>query len=214
MQDTLGCDLDDPGRRGRVPPRGRRSKSVACSLDTLAEDTDLTIAIGRAGWRMVYEERAVAWTEAPATLSQLWRQRFRWTYGTMQAVWKHRRSLRQRGASRRTGWLGLGHIGVFQVLFPLAAPLVDVFFVYGLFFLDPATTLVLWFSVLAAADGGRGVRVPPRRRAAGPAVAHPGAAAALPAADVRGAGAVAGLGGRPAAGCAGSGCSASVRCGR
>jgi cellulose synthase/poly-beta-1,6-N-acetylglucosamine synthase-like glycosyltransferase len=30
--------------------------------DTLAEDTDLTMAILRAGWLVRYEETAVAWT--------------------------------------------------------------------------------------------------------------------------------------------------------
>ena len=148
VQDTLGAITTIPGAAGAF----RRQAVLdvgGLSLDTLAEDTDLTIALGREGWRVVYEERAIAWTEAPTTLTQLWRQRYRWTYGTMQAVWKHRRALRERGASRRTGWLGLGHIAVFQVLFPLAAPLVDIFFVYGLVFGDPATTLVLWFSMLA-----------------------------------------------------------------
>ncbi len=147
VQDTLQAITTIPGAAGAF----RRQAVLdvgGLSLDTLAEDTDLTIALGREGWRVVYEERAIAWTEAPTTLTQLWRQRYRWTYGTMQAVWKHRRSLRERGASRRTGWLGLGHIAVFQVLFPLAAPLVDIFFVYGLVFGDPATTLVLWGSML------------------------------------------------------------------
>ncbi|HEY2220734.1 glycosyltransferase [Actinomycetospora sp.] len=148
VQDTLRAITTIPGAAGAF--RRRAVLDVGgLSVDTLAEDTDLTIALGREGWRVVYEERAVAWTEAPTTLTQLWRQRYRWTYGTMQAVWKHRRSLRERGASRRTGWLGLGHIGVFQVLFPLAAPLVDIFFVYGLIFGDPAITLVLWGSMLA-----------------------------------------------------------------
>ncbi|NMO88777.1 glycosyltransferase [Actinomycetospora sp. TBRC 11914] len=152
VQDTLGAITTIPGAAGAF-----RKQAVldvgGLSLDTLAEDTDLTIALGREGWRVVYEERALAWTEAPTTLTQLWRQRYRWTYGTMQAVWKHRRSLRERGASRRVGWLGLGHIGIFQVLFPLAAPLVDIFFVYGLVFGDPATTLVLWGSMLLVQTG-------------------------------------------------------------
>ncbi|MFC5062060.1 glycosyltransferase [Actinomycetospora atypica] len=147
VQDTLRAITTIPGAAGAF----RREAVLGVgglSLDTLAEDTDLTIALGRAGWGVVYEERAIAWTEAPTTLSQLWRQRYRWTYGTMQAVWKHRRSLREQGDSRRTGWLGLGHIGLFQVLFPLAAPLVDLFFVYGLIFGDPALTLALWGSML------------------------------------------------------------------
>ena len=86
------------------PARSARSAAQALpaaggiSDDTLAEDTDLTMALRRAGWRVVYEERARAWTEAPATLEQLWRQRYRWSYGTMQAMWKHRQALIDRGA--------------------------------------------------------------------------------------------------------------------
>ena len=68
------------------------------SEDTLAEDTDITIAMHRAGWRVVYEEHARAWTEAPGSLKQLWSQRYRWCYGTMQALWKHRRAVLETGA--------------------------------------------------------------------------------------------------------------------
>ena len=80
------------------------------TVDTLAEDTDLTMAVVRAGWRVVYEERAIAWTEAPATLRQLWRQRYRWCYGTMQAMWKHRRALVERGPAGKLGRRGLRYL--------------------------------------------------------------------------------------------------------
>jgi cellulose synthase/poly-beta-1,6-N-acetylglucosamine synthase-like glycosyltransferase len=118
------------------------------SDDTLAEDTDLTMAICRTGWRVVYEDSARAWTEAPATLGQLWRQRYRWSYGTMQAMWKHRRAVLDDGASGRLGRAGLAHLAVFQIVLPLLAPLVDIFLVYGLIFLDPVTTLLMWGAVL------------------------------------------------------------------
>jgi cellulose synthase/poly-beta-1,6-N-acetylglucosamine synthase-like glycosyltransferase len=87
---------------------------------TLAEDTDLTMATLRAGWLVRYEQSAVAWTEAPSTLRQLWRQRYRWCYGTMQAVWKHRGSLVERGPAGRLGRRGLVYLGLFQILLPLA----------------------------------------------------------------------------------------------
>ncbi|MEV0131926.1 bifunctional polysaccharide deacetylase/glycosyltransferase family 2 protein [Dactylosporangium sp. NPDC050688] len=109
--------------------------------DTLAEDTDLTMAVLRAGWRAVYAERAVAWTEAPASLRQLWRQRYRWCYGTMQAAWKHRRALRERG---HLGRRGLVYLAVFQMLLPLTAPLVDVYAVYSLFFLPVGQVAAVW----------------------------------------------------------------------
>ncbi|WNM29048.1 bifunctional polysaccharide deacetylase/glycosyltransferase family 2 protein [Streptomyces sp. Li-HN-5-11] len=115
---------------------------------TLAEDTDLTMALCRAGWRVVYEEGARAWTEAPASLNALWRQRYRWCYGTLQAMWKHRGALVQRGAAGKLGRRGLGYLLLFQVLLPLLAPVVDVFAVYGLLFLDPVRITGLWLAFL------------------------------------------------------------------
>ncbi|MFJ8198920.1 glycosyltransferase [Streptomyces sp. NPDC096152] len=115
---------------------------------TLAEDTDLTMALCRDGWRVVYEEGAVAWTEAPASLNALWRQRYRWCYGTLQAMWKHRGALVQRGAAGKLGRRGLVYLLLFQVLLPLLAPVVDVFAVYGLFFLDPVRIVGLWLAFL------------------------------------------------------------------
>ncbi|MFF4571360.1 glycosyltransferase [Streptomyces sp. NPDC001410] len=115
---------------------------------TLAEDTDLTMALCRAGWRVVYEEGARAWTEAPASLNALWRQRYRWCYGTLQAMWKHRGALVQRGAAGKLGRRGLGYLLLFQVLLPLLAPAVDIFAVYGLLFLDPVRIVGLWLAFL------------------------------------------------------------------
>ncbi len=116
--------------------------------DTLAEDTDVTIAVLRAGWHIVYAEHARAWTEAPASLGELWRQRYRWCYGTLQAMWKHRRAVIERGASGRFGRRGLPYLLLFQVMLPLFAPVVDVFAIYGLVFLDPAPVLGLWLAFL------------------------------------------------------------------
>ncbi|MFJ7159669.1 bifunctional polysaccharide deacetylase/glycosyltransferase family 2 protein [Streptomyces sp. NPDC101118] len=115
---------------------------------TLAEDTDLTMALCRDGWRVVYEERAKAWTEAPASLGALWKQRYRWCYGTLQAMWKHRGALVQRGQAGKLGRRGLVYLLMFQVLLPLLAPVVDVFAVYGLVFLDPVRIVGLWTAFL------------------------------------------------------------------
>ncbi|MFJ5026788.1 bifunctional polysaccharide deacetylase/glycosyltransferase family 2 protein [Streptomyces sp. NPDC088560] len=145
--DLAECMPTVPGAVGAFR-RGALLDLGGVSDVTLAEDTDLTMALCRAGWRVVYEEGAVAWTEAPASLSALWRQRYRWCYGTLQAMWKHRGALLQRGAAGKLGRRGLGYLLLFQVLLPLLAPAVDLFALYGLVFLDPVRITALWLGFL------------------------------------------------------------------
>ncbi|MFC3740597.1 bifunctional polysaccharide deacetylase/glycosyltransferase family 2 protein [Paractinoplanes deccanensis] len=145
--DEMRCMATVPGAIGAFR-RTALAQVDGLSDDTLAEDTDLTIAVIRSGWRVVYEERARAWTEAPTTIKQLWRQRYRWSYGTMQAMWKHRRALIERGPGGKFGRRGLINLALFQTLMPLLSPLIDVFLVYGLIFLDPLETLIAWFAML------------------------------------------------------------------
>jgi len=143
MFDVAECMPTIPGAIGAFRREALRDAG-GVSSQTLAEDTDLTMAVLRAGWRVVYAEYAVAWTEAPASLRQLWRQRYRWCYGTIQAIWKHRRSLRERGPAGRLGRRGLAYLVLFQVLLPLTAPAVDVYALYGLIFLPPLTSAAVW----------------------------------------------------------------------
>jgi cellulose synthase/poly-beta-1,6-N-acetylglucosamine synthase-like glycosyltransferase/peptidoglycan/xylan/chitin deacetylase (PgdA/CDA1 family)/peptidoglycan/LPS O-acetylase OafA/YrhL len=147
VQDVLGSIATIPGAAGAFR-REALLRIGGLSSDTLAEDTDLTIALGRAGWRVVFEDRARAWTEAPQTVTQLWRQRFRWSYGTMQAIWKHRRAVREAGMAGKLGRRGLMHVAAFHIVLPLTAPLIDVFLVYGLLFEDAGTAVVLWVAML------------------------------------------------------------------
>ncbi|GLY01622.1 bifunctional polysaccharide deacetylase/glycosyltransferase family 2 protein [Actinoplanes sp. NBRC 101535] len=146
--DVMRCMATVPGAIGAFRKQALTQVN-GLSDDTLAEDTDLTIAIIRAGWRVVYEEHARAWTEAPTTMQQLWKQRYRWSYGTMQAMWKHRHALVERGPGGKFGRRGLLNLAMFQTLMPLLSPLIDVFLIYGLFFLDPAETLIAWGTMLA-----------------------------------------------------------------
>jgi hypothetical protein len=110
------------------------------SADTLAEDTDITIALGRARWRVTYEAGAIAHTEAPASLGALWRQRHRWAYGTMQSVWKHRGAVRAADEGH-VGRRGLPYHVTFSMVFALLAPSIDVLGVHGLLFGDRAMTI-------------------------------------------------------------------------
>jgi cellulose synthase/poly-beta-1,6-N-acetylglucosamine synthase-like glycosyltransferase len=95
--------------------------------DTLAEDTDLTISIVEAGWRVRYAAQARAWTEAPSTVRQLWTQRHRWTYGTMQSLWKHRRTLATPAGRWTLAWIGLPYLFVMACVLPLISPAADVY---------------------------------------------------------------------------------------
>jgi cellulose synthase/poly-beta-1,6-N-acetylglucosamine synthase-like glycosyltransferase/peptidoglycan/xylan/chitin deacetylase (PgdA/CDA1 family) len=151
MYEALGCMPVVPGAIGAFR-RQVLAQVGGVSQDTLAEDTDLTMAAHRAGWKVAYEPRARAWTEVPATLRQLWRQRYRWAYGTMQAVWKHRGAVGERSA---LGLIALPWIAFTQVVLPLLSPAFDVFALYGVVFLNPGRYLAYWvaFNVLALLIG-------------------------------------------------------------
>jgi cellulose synthase/poly-beta-1,6-N-acetylglucosamine synthase-like glycosyltransferase len=99
--------------------------------DTLAEDQDLTLAVQRAGWRVGFDPAARAYTEAPDTVGGLLRQRFRWSFGTLQCLWKHRPAL----FSVRhpvLGFVALPQVWLFQIVLAIAAPLVDLAIVWSL----------------------------------------------------------------------------------
>jgi peptidoglycan-N-acetylglucosamine deacetylase len=93
------------------------------TTDTMAEDMDLTWRIRRIGWRVETDSDAIGYTEAPDNFMALFRQRFRWAFGTLQCLWKHRRAL------GRYGWFGrvmLPSLWLFQVAFQALSPLVDL----------------------------------------------------------------------------------------
>jgi cellulose synthase/poly-beta-1,6-N-acetylglucosamine synthase-like glycosyltransferase/peptidoglycan/xylan/chitin deacetylase (PgdA/CDA1 family) len=158
--DALQCIPTVPGAIGAF----RREALAAVggvSPDTLAEDTDLTIAVSRAGWRVTYEQSARAWTEAPTTVHGLYRQRYRWSYGTFQAMWKHRGALTERGLAGRMGRYGLIYLSVFHFLLPLLAPAMDVYVLYGAFIADAPRAIVLWclFLLVQMASAGYALRL-------------------------------------------------------
>ena len=142
MYDTLECMPTVPGAVGAFRTRAI-AEAGGVPDDTLAEDTDLTMALLRAGWRVTYAERARAWTEAPAGIGQLWKQRYRWCYGTLQAMYKHRGAVFESGGGGRLGRRGLPYLLLFQVLLPVLAPAVDVAAVY-LMLSDPALGAGTW----------------------------------------------------------------------
>ncbi|HET9994264.1 MAG TPA: polysaccharide deacetylase family protein [Candidatus Acidoferrum sp.] len=124
--DLLNCITVVPGALGAWRKQAIEAAG-GINADTVAEDADLTIAIRRLGWRVCYEEEAIAWTEAPEKAGQLIRQRFRWTFGTLQAFWKHSGTL-FRPKYGTLGWVALPNIFVFQLALPLISPIIDLLF--------------------------------------------------------------------------------------
>ncbi|MFI5932766.1 bifunctional polysaccharide deacetylase/glycosyltransferase family 2 protein [Actinoplanes sp. NPDC051494] len=148
LYEVLNCMPTVPGAIGAFR-RAALARVGGISDETLAEDTDVTMAMCRDGWRVVYEERARAWTEAPATMEQLYRQRYRWSYGTMQAMWKHRKALTDSGPSGRFGRVGLPFLALFGLALPMLAPVVDIMLLYGLVFWELGATATAWLLMLA-----------------------------------------------------------------
>jgi peptidoglycan-N-acetylglucosamine deacetylase len=99
--------------------------------DTLAEDQDLTIACQRAGWRVEFDSEARAYTEAPDSVAGLLKQRFRWSFGTLQCLWKHRAGLFDR-KHPVLGFVALPQIWLFQIILTAVSPLVDLAIIWSL----------------------------------------------------------------------------------
>ncbi len=127
---SLNCITVVPGAVGAW----RRELIERCggfSSDTLAEDQDLTLRIRKLGYKIGYEEGAIGWTEAPDSLRMLARQRFRWGYGTLQCLWMHRDAL-FRPRYGALGFVAMPNVWIFQILFPLVSPIMDLMLVYTL----------------------------------------------------------------------------------
>jgi cellulose synthase/poly-beta-1,6-N-acetylglucosamine synthase-like glycosyltransferase/peptidoglycan/xylan/chitin deacetylase (PgdA/CDA1 family)/spore germination protein YaaH len=99
-------------------------------LNTVAEDADLTMNLLEQNLHVDYEDRSLAFTEAPIDVRGLMRQRFRWSFGILQAVWKHRMAFVR---NKAMGLFALPNILIFQMLMPLVSPFIDLMFLAGVF---------------------------------------------------------------------------------
>jgi len=125
--DVLGAVSVVPGAIGAWRVSAVR-EAGGYQIDTVAEDADLTMALLRLGYRVEYEDMALAYTEAPTNANGLMRQRFRWSFGILQAVYKHRGVFGRKGA---LGFVALPNIVIFQILLPLVSPFIDIMFAAG-----------------------------------------------------------------------------------
>ncbi|MBS1852083.1 MAG: glycosyltransferase [Acidobacteria bacterium] len=159
--DVLGAVSVVPGAIGAWRIAAVR-EAGGYHTDTVAEDADLTMALLRNGYRVEYEDMALAFTEAPTNANGLMRQRFRWSFGILQAVWKHRQVVARKGV---LGWVALPNIVIFQILLPLVSPFIDLMFAVGAIWYyvqkyfhpdstDPASfhRLVLFFAAFLVID--------------------------------------------------------------
>jgi cellulose synthase/poly-beta-1,6-N-acetylglucosamine synthase-like glycosyltransferase len=101
-------------------------KAGLFSGETITEDADLTLAVHRAGYRVVMAERARALTEAPEKMGAFMSQRLRWTLGMLQTSWKHRRAITE---GRPVGIVSIIDAIWFSVLTTILSPIVDLIIV-------------------------------------------------------------------------------------
>ena len=141
--DELNCITVVPGAIGAW----RKSAIAEIGYfedDTLAEDTDVTLKLLRKGHRVTFEPNANAYTEAPENVKSFIKQRFRWTYGIFQCMWKHRGALFN-PKQKSLGFIGLPNMW-FQYVIQGLAPLADLFFIIGLLIGDTSTVLGFYLS--------------------------------------------------------------------
>ena len=142
--DQLNAIMVVPGAIG-VFRREAVQKAGMFTTDTLAEDCDLTLRLLRLGYKIRTCNQALAFTEVPETLNMLVKQRFRWTFGIMQAFWKHHDKMFVR-QHPNLGWVVLPNMLLFQLFLPLLSPLVDLTLLVSLFLPKGEILLVLYFA--------------------------------------------------------------------
>jgi cellulose synthase/poly-beta-1,6-N-acetylglucosamine synthase-like glycosyltransferase/peptidoglycan/xylan/chitin deacetylase (PgdA/CDA1 family)/spore germination protein YaaH len=129
-QDLLDCILVAPGALSAFRKEALQ-EAGPISEETLAEDTDLTLQLHRLGWRVAFVHDAHADTEVPESVKALVSQRFRWAFGTLQCLWKHRDMTFAPG-SGWIGWFALPSVWVFQIAVVAVTPVLDLIVLWSL----------------------------------------------------------------------------------
>ena len=119
--------------------------------DTFAEDADLTLKILTTGWHIVYEDRAIAYTEAPETLLDLIKQRYRWTRGILQALRK-RASWLVLPKGGFSVWISLQQMFFESIIWPVINVLGNLFFTYAALTSGAASYVLYWWLLLTLLD--------------------------------------------------------------
>lgn len=154
--DLLNCITVVPGAIGAFR-KDAIIKAGGFTMDTLAEDCDLTMRLLRHGYVIRNCNEAISFTEAPESMRQFMRQRFRWSFGVMQCFWKHRDALFN-PKFKNFGMVAMPNILVFQMILPFLAPLADLLLVLSLiaagFGIIPASVghIILYYIIFTLVD--------------------------------------------------------------
>ncbi len=132
-----------------------RREALRCvggyDTDTFAEDADLTLKLLTAGWHVAYEERAIAYTEAPERFTDLIKQRYRWTRGILQALRKRRDWLASPSRGRML-WLSLVAMLFEAVLWPVMNVVGNLLFTLVALSVGAAVGVMYWWVLLTMLD--------------------------------------------------------------
>jgi poly-beta-1,6 N-acetyl-D-glucosamine synthase len=128
--DLLNCITVIPGAIGAFK-KTAIIEAGGFTSDTLAEDCDLTMRLHRKGYQIHNCTTAISYTEAPETVKQFLKQRFRWSFGVIQCFWKHRDALFNT-RYKNFGLVALPNILIFQIILPFLAPFADLILIISL----------------------------------------------------------------------------------
>jgi cellulose synthase/poly-beta-1,6-N-acetylglucosamine synthase-like glycosyltransferase len=119
--------------------------------DTFAEDADLTLKLVAAGWKVVYEDTAIAWTQAPESYLDLIQQRYRWTRGILQSL-KKRKGVFLRPFPDFPLWLSTVEMAFEAVLWPILNVYAHLFFALVALLFGAGELLLYWWILLTLLD--------------------------------------------------------------
>ena len=154
--DLLNCITVVPGAIGAFK-KTAVLEAGGFTSDTLAEDCDLTMRLHRKGYEVHNCATAISYTEAPETMKQFLKQRFRWSFGVMQSFWKHRDAVFN-PRYKNLGMVALPNILIFQIILPFLAPFADLILLIslvaaGLGIIPPSfTNIIIFYLVFTFVD--------------------------------------------------------------
>jgi peptidoglycan-N-acetylglucosamine deacetylase len=154
--DLLNCITVVPGAIGAFK-KDAIIKAGGFTSDTLAEDCDLTMRLHRNNYLVQNCNTAISYTEAPETMRQFMRQRFRWSFGVIQCFWKHRDAVFD-PKYKNFGMVAMPNILIFQMILPFLAPLADFILVTSLiaagFGIIPASLshIIIYYLIFSLID--------------------------------------------------------------